>query len=144
MSTPAASLAASRVDLIERIRAGIPDPTHVPGGEPWLRAGKRYLIPASAGTGKSLAGLVVAVTVVEHGGTAIILDVENGADEYARRLDDVLRARDQDGALTTACQERLHYHDWPRFSLAWKPDEWAKAVELLDDLLQRDYDFRSP
>jgi hypothetical protein len=132
MSTPATALAASRVDLIERIRAGIPEPAHVPGGEPWLRAGKRYLIPAPAGTGKSLAALIVAVTVVEHGGRAIILDVENGADEYARRLEDILRARDHDDTVAEACRERLHYHDWPRFSLSWKPDAWAHAVAGAD------------
>jgi len=132
MSTPTSILAASRVDLIERIRAGIPEPAHVPGGEPWLRAGKRYLVPGPAGTGKSLAGLIISVTVIEHGGTVVILDVENGADEYARRLEDILRARDHDGRLADACQQRLRYHDWPRFSLAWKPEAWAQAINGAD------------
>jgi hypothetical protein len=132
MSTPTAILAASRVDVIERIRAGIPEPAHVPGGEPWLRAGKRYLVPGPAGTGKSLAGLIISITVIEHGGTVVILDVENGADEYARRLEDILRARDHDGTLADACQQRLHYHDWPRFSLAWKAEDWAEAINGAD------------
>jgi hypothetical protein len=120
------------VDLVALIRDGIPAPAYVPGGEPWLRKGKRYLIPAPAGAGKSLAALVVAVTVVEHGGTAVILDVENGSDEYARRLEDILGARDLDGTLTEACRQRLHYHDWPRFSLAWTPEAWAEAIDGAD------------
>lgn len=132
MSTAASILVASYVDLVAHIRAGIPEPAHVPGGEPWLRKGKRYLIPAPAGTGKSLAALIIAVTVVEHGGTVIVLDVENGADEYARRLADILRVRDHNGRLAGACQQRLRYHEWPRFSLAWKPDTWAEAIDGAD------------
>jgi hypothetical protein len=131
-STPADILSASRVDLVERIRDGIPEPAYVPGGEGWLLAGKRYLIPAPAGAGKSLVALVVAVTVVEHGGTAVILDVENGADEYARRLEDILCARDHDGTLAEACQQRLHYHYWPRFSLEWESEAWGAAVDSAD------------
>jgi len=129
---PEAALAESRVDLIDLIRNGIPDPEYVPGGEPWLRKGKRYLIPAPAGTGKSLAALIVAVTTVEHGGSAIILDVENGADEYARRLEAILTARDQDGTLTHACQQRLSYHTWPSLRLDWTADEWAIAIAGAD------------
>jgi hypothetical protein len=131
-SAPAAALAASRVDLIDLIRNGIPEAEHVPGCAPWLRKGKRYLIPAPAGTGKSLAGLVVAVTTIEHGGTAIILDVENGADEYARRLEDILAARDHDGSLADACQQRLQYHTWPTLSLQWTSEDWAAAVAGAD------------
>jgi hypothetical protein len=94
MNTPAAILEASRVDLIALIRNGIPERAYVPGCEPWLLAGKRYLIPATAGVGKSLAMETVAVAVVAAGGRVVILDVENGADEYARRLEDILTARD--------------------------------------------------
>ena len=129
---PEATLAESRVDLIDLIHNGIPDPEYVPGGEPWLRKGKRYLIPAPAGTGKSLAALIVAVTTVEHGGSAIILDVENGADEYARRLEAILAARDPDGTLTHACQQRLSYHAWPTLRLDWTADEWAAAIAGAD------------
>lgn len=116
---PAAMLADSQVDLIAMIRDGIPEPDYVPGCSPWLRAGKRYLSPAPAGVGKSLAWAIVAVTVIEHGGRAVILDVENGADEYARRLEDILNARDGDGSLASACQQRLSYHAWPQFKLTW-------------------------
>ena len=53
-------LAAARVDLVEIIRNGIPERQFVPGCEPWLISAKRYLLPAPAGTGKSLAAAVIA------------------------------------------------------------------------------------
>jgi AAA domain len=132
MTTPGTILDESRVDLVDIIHNGIPEHTYVPGGHPWLLAGKRYLIPAPAGTGKSLAALVIAVTSIEHGGTVTILDVENGADEYARRLADILTARDHDGTLTDACRQRLRYHAWPQLSLTWTTDEWATALAGTD------------
>ncbi|MEK6272455.1 MAG: AAA family ATPase [Actinomycetota bacterium] len=128
----AAALAASRVDLVEVIRDGIPERQYVPGCEGWLIAGKRYLIPAPAGTGKSLLGLVAAVGVVEAGGTVSILDVENGADEYARRLEDVLKARDADGELARACSERLRYYAWPALRVTWSPEDWAAPFDGVD------------
>ena len=132
LSAPEAALRDSRVDLTQLIRDGIPEPTFIPGGAPWLLAAKRYLIPAPAGTGKSLAGLVVAVNVVKHGGRVIILDVENGSEEYARRYASILTARDRDGSLTAACQERLSYHAWPTLRLDWTAEEWSAAVTGAD------------
>lgn len=127
------ALAASRVDLIERIREGIPEREFVPGGAPWLIAGKRYLIPAPAGTGKSLLGLVVALGVVEAGGTAAVLDVENGADEYARRLEDALASRGgESGEMADSCVERLRYFEWPALRVTWGAAEWAAALDGAD------------
>lgn len=126
---PAKALAESRVDLVEMIRDGVPEPTFVPGCEPWLRRGKRYLSFGPAGDGKSLAWLVVAVTAVEAGAKVVILDVENGCEEYAARLADVLDARDPDGSLSDAVQERLSYHAWPSLSLGWKAEDWAAAID---------------
>jgi hypothetical protein len=129
---PADALATSRVDLIELIRTGIPERSYVPGGEPLLLAGKRYLIPAPAGTGKSLLTVVLGIDVVAAGGTVVILDVENGAEEYARRLSDVLEARDVDGSLADACTERLRYHAWPALRVSWGAEEWAAAFAGVD------------
>ena len=126
--TPATALAESLVDLVALIREGIPEPTFVPGCDGWLRAGKRYLCPAPAGTGKSLTWLTVAVTIVENGGTVVILDVENGEEEYARRLEDILTARGANTELPDACQQRLRYHAWPQLSLAWQAEQWAAEL----------------
>src|SRR5262245_1308309 len=124
-------LAESRVDLIERIRNGIPKREFVPGCDGWLIRGKRYLLFASAGVGKSIAVLVVAVEVVALGGRVVILDVENGADEYARRLDDVLRHRDN-GDVVEACRTRLAYYEYPALKLNWTPAEWARSIDGAD------------
>ncbi|MGH2973880.1 MAG: AAA family ATPase [Solirubrobacterales bacterium] len=118
------------MDLIARIRSGIPERQWVPGGAPWLLAGKRYLLPAPAGTGKSLLAVIAAIEVVAAGGTVAVLDVENGADEYARRLADVLEGRD-DG-LADACSERLTYFEWPALRVTWEPGDWAAALAGVD------------
>jgi KaiC/GvpD/RAD55 family RecA-like ATPase len=67
----------------------------VPGADGWLLRGKRYLVVAAAGMGKSLGWLIVAVETVRAGGTVAMVDVENGADEYARRLE-LIVGDDQD------------------------------------------------
>ncbi len=121
---------SSRVDLIERIEKGIPEREFVPGCEEWLIRGKRYMLFASAGVGKSIVVLVVAVEVVAQGGRVVILDVENGADEYARRLADVLEHRDDD--VAEACQERLRYYEFPALKLDWTPEEWARSIDGAD------------
>lgn len=131
--TPSGALQSAEVDLIELLRRGIPERAYVPGCDPWLVAGKRYLMPAPAGTGKSLATLVIAMAVVEAGGTVAILDVENGSDEYARRLGDVLEASGgDDGELARACVKGLRYYEWPRLSITWGPEEWSAALAGVD------------
>jgi hypothetical protein len=121
--------------LIGILRDGLPEAAFVPGCERILLAGKRYLLVAPAGTGKSLVALVIAVQTVIAGGSVAILDVENGADEYARRLADILGARDDDGirgALAGECSERLRYHAWPALSLEWRAEEWVDAIRPAD------------
>jgi hypothetical protein len=130
-SEPASALADSRVDLVRLLADGVPEPTWVPGCDGWLRAGARYLCPSPAGAGKSLSWLVVAVEVVKAGGRVEILDVENGSDEYARRLDGILAAGDPDG-LTVAIRERLGYHAWPPVKLKWSAEEWTAAMVGVD------------
>ena len=130
---PKDALASTEVDLLEVIREGIPPRQFVPGGEPWLLLGKRYLAPAPAGTGKSLVGLIAAIGVVEAGGTVAILDVENGADEYARRLADVLDGRGGlSGETAAACADRLHYFEYPALRVTWGPEDWAAALRGVD------------
>lgn len=128
-TAPAIALAESRVDLVELIRNGIPERQFVPGCAPWLIAGKRYLVPAAAGVGKSLAALVVGVEVVAHGGTVAILDVENGSEEYAKRLEDILSDRED---LADDCAARLRYHAWPALKASWQADEWLSALAGTD------------
>jgi hypothetical protein len=106
------------------VRDGIPEPEYVPGGEGWLRRGKRYLFFAPAGNVKTLGTLVVCVGVVRSGGRAAILDLENGCDEYARRLERILGDNEK---LAGACAERLDYFEYPALALTWSEEDWIAA-----------------
>jgi hypothetical protein len=117
-----AVLEGSRVDLIERIRDGIPEREYVPGCEGLLIRGKRYLVYSPCGVGKTIGMLIVGVESVRQGGTVVIIDVENGADEYARRLELIIG---DDPDLAAACSERLRYYEYPALSLEWGEEEWV-------------------
>lgn len=117
---PSDVLETARIDLVAYLRNGIPERRYVPGCHGMLAAGKRHHVTAARKTGKSIAfGIVTAVDVVEAGGTVAVLDRENGRDEYARRLDDVLKARTAAAELVDAVQARFRYYDWPTVNLAW-------------------------
>jgi AAA domain len=120
------------VSLVSIIPNGIPEPEYVPGCHGFLRRGKRYLVPAPAGGCKSLLFEVIATNIVAAGGTVVILDVENGADEYARRLQCILDANDHDGTLADACDRRLIYYEWPKLNLDWSEQDWRDAVTGAD------------
>jgi hypothetical protein len=125
------ALSPSRIDLVERIREGVPAPEYVPGGDGWLRRAKRYLFFAPAGNVKTLGTLVVCVGVVEAGGLVAILDLENGADEYARRLEHII-GEDED--RRAACAARLRYFEYPGLALGWREDDLVGAFAG-DDLV---------
>ena len=136
--SPQDALQRSRVDLIEMIDAGIPPREFVPGADPLPRR-KRAHIAAAAKSGKSLGmGVVTALDIIEAGGTVVILDRENGADEYARRLEAVLDARQVTDELREHIRVQLRYYAWPAMSLAWRddpgyPDEFAGADLVIFD-----------
>ncbi len=118
--TPSDQIEAARVDLVAHIAAGYPPRQWVPGAHGILAAGKRHHIAAERKTGKSLAlGIIQVVNTIEAGGTAAVLDRENGADEYGRRLNDVLTARGLDDDLIHAVEQRFRYYAWPSLSLLW-------------------------
>lgn len=126
---PVQALESARVDLVDIIRRGVPERHYVPGCSPYLIAGKRYLVPASAGTGKTLGAIVIAVEIVANGGAVAVVDVENGPEEYASRLQDVLGDR---GELAAACGERLRYYAWPTLRTDWDAGEWSDALSGAD------------
>jgi hypothetical protein len=123
------ALEDARVDLVERIREGIPERDYVPGGEGWLIPAKRYLVYSASGVGKTLGFLIVAVEIVRAGGTVAIIDVENGGDEYARRLEAIVG---DDQELTNACSERLRYYEYPSLALDWAEADWDAALTGCD------------
>jgi AAA domain/IclR helix-turn-helix domain len=126
-----ARLDSAVVNLVQLIQEGIPEREWLPASEGLLAAGRRHLCAAPAKTGKSLAWLVHAVNIVLAGGSVVILDRENGAEEYARRLSDVLEAKDASEADWAAVDKRLTYCQWPlvRMTDAEREDyvAWLKA-----------------
>ena len=118
---PGAKLASARVDLAAAIsRSGTPR-EYVAGVAGLIPRGKRLHVSASRKTGKSLAfAVVLAVEVAAAGGTVAVLDRENGADEYTRRLRTVLAARGDD--TSDALLRRLRYFDFPALALDWRTD----------------------
>ena len=126
---PADALAESRVDLIAIIDNGIPEREFVPGSGGIFARGKRHLIAAERKTGKSIAiGVVAAVDVVLAGGVVVVLDRENGSDEYARRLDAVLAARNVSPADKDLIRRNFRYHAWPQLKLEMGADpRYAQA-----------------
>jgi AAA domain-containing protein len=110
-----ARVAGTRVDLIARIRDGIPPIDYLPASEEMLIRGKRHIVPAPRKSGKSLGWLVHCTTMVEAGARVVILDRENGADLYARRLEGIVAALELDQQQLS---ERLAYYEFPRLKRA--------------------------
>lgn len=125
VSTLPERLAASRIDLVGFIEDGVPDREWLPCSDKMLARGGRHHVAAPLKSGKSLAFLAHSVDMAAAGATVVILDRENGAQEYARRLRDVLDARA--AAARDAVRERLHYYAWPALTL----DDGAELPDAL-------------
>jgi hypothetical protein len=109
----------TRVDLIEHGKHLPDEPPWVPGLAGMMQRPQRVNVFGEAKmAGKSLAiGVVSAVDVVEAGGSVVILDRENGADEYADRLRCVVQARGIAGERLKRIRERMRYHAWTSLKL---------------------------
>ena len=144
-------LLGTRVDLTA-IDASEPRPW-LPGAEHILRPGIRATWFAPRGAGKSLAALMLAVQVIEAGGSALYIDAENGERRMAERLDAILA--DRPPLLRDVVAARLDYRPRPRLRRldAAARGEWAEAaagyaLAIFDPtarmLSQLDYDENAP
>jgi len=119
-------VASRRVDLLQRLKDGLPPIEYLPASDQMLRRGKRHHWAAPKKAGKSLAALVHASDVVLAGGRVVIFDRENGADLYASRLEAIMAAR----LLTDEQRQRiasgLAYYEFPRF----RDSDHDELVEL--------------
>lgn len=105
----------ARIDLIAYIDCGIPERAWLPSSECMLARGKRHHVAAPLKSGKSLGFLAHAVDMTIAGARVVILDRENGADEYGRRLRDILA--DRPSNAPRAIRARLAYYPWPALKL---------------------------
>jgi AAA domain-containing protein len=110
-------LSRSRTDLARIVRDGPRRRSWLPASEGLFLSGKRHLIAAPAKSGKSIATLAHAVEMALQGARVAILDRENGADEYGRRLASILRSRQLDAATAQLVTERVAHYDYPSLTL---------------------------
>jgi hypothetical protein len=110
-------VAATRVDLLQRIRQGIPAIDYLPASEEMLVRAKRHQIAAPKKEGKSITMLVHWVAMAVDGARVVILDRENGADLYASRLEAIIAAFELDEAEQELLAENLVYYEFPRLRL---------------------------
>jgi hypothetical protein len=113
-----ARVLAKRVDLVKRITEGLPPVEYLPESDGMLVKGKRHIVAAPRKEGKSLAMLAHFVRMALEGARIIILDRENGADEYARRLDSIMTAWSLHARDKTRIARNLHYYEFPRLQPA--------------------------
>jgi AAA domain len=102
------SLEDSRIDLVQAYQEGLPPVEPLPGSAGMLVRGRRHAAAAPAKEGKSLGYLVMIVDMALAGVRVLVIDRENGADIYARRLEDIVKAR----GLTPRDEQTLHEHLW--------------------------------
>jgi hypothetical protein len=119
-------VAGRRVDLLARIRDGLPPIEYVPGSSDRYVTGRRHHLPAPKKTGKSLLAALDAVDIPLAGGHVVILDRENGANLYASRLEAIIAARQLDDTEQDKIAAGLSYFEFPRLN---RTDETA-FVEL--------------
>jgi hypothetical protein len=91
-----------------------------------LVRGKRHLVAAPAKVGKSISFLAHYIDMALAGATVVVLDRENGSEEYARRLKNIFDAR----KLTKKQRRevigrRLLYCEFPQL----RPDDADKLAE---------------
>jgi hypothetical protein len=104
-----------QVDLVKRIRDGIPPIEYLPESESMFVRGKRHTITAPRKTGKSIANLSHCVRIALAEQRVIVLDRENGGNEYARRLEAIMSSWQLAPRDRTRIQRNLTYFEFPKF-----------------------------
>lgn len=128
---------SKQVDLFDLIEKGIPPIEYLPESDGMFIKGKRHLIAAERKEGKSIGMLVHAVEMALAGAHVVILDRENGANEYARRLGGITTVRLQNlrRGSRDPVKRNLQYYAYPQFKEGYgeRFAEWAReqGVDLV-------------
>lgn len=103
-----------------RLRAGTmqllghrPKPYQVEPGLPFLATGKASSMAAETKSGKSLTVLLGAIDAALAGRRVVILDRENGTDEYAGRFHSIIAGRGLSPEQRATVSEHLSYVPFP-------------------------------
>jgi hypothetical protein len=123
-------VANKEVDLIKLIEEGIPPLEFLPGSSGILVRGTRHTIIGPRKSGKSIATLVQAVSLVQQGLTVIVLDRENGQRTYGQRLQEILEDWGEAPDLRNRIKKHLRYIAFPtlKFGEGAELAAWAKAI----------------
>jgi hypothetical protein len=119
-----------RVDLFARLESGPTPICYLPASEGMLVRGKRHHAPAPKKTGKSFGWLCHTVDMTLAGATVVILDRENGADEYARRLGHILQSRGLTDDQRAWVRTGLRYYEFPKIRDYDHADLAAEMAEV--------------
>lgn len=109
-----ARVLARRVDLVRVVEEGLPPIEYLPASDGMLVRGRRHLIAAPAKEGKSISMEVHWVDMAIAGAVVVVLDRENGQEIYARRLDDLFRARNFNKRQWEKVRAGLRYYEFPQ------------------------------
>jgi hypothetical protein len=115
-----------QLDLVDRIRHGIPPAEYLPASDLMLRRGKRHYWAAPKKVGKSLGALIHAGDMVLAGATVVVFDRENGGDLYASRLEAIINGREMSTLQQAQLSKNLSYYEFPRF----RKDDGNELVKL--------------
>jgi hypothetical protein len=107
----------NRTKLIQRIRGGIPPRPYHALSHGILVKGKRHQCVAPYKVGKSIAWQSHLTQVCLEGETVLYIDKENGADEFARRLECFIKAWDLSDEQQEVIEEQFIYIEYPRLRL---------------------------
>src|SRR5439155_25125674 len=113
--------------LVKRIKDGIPPIDYLPESDSMFVKGKRHTISAPRKTGKSIANLAHCVRISLAEAKLIILDRENGGNEYARRLESIMASWELSARNKGRVRTHLKYFEFPRFRAGDGP-EFAKLA----------------
>jgi hypothetical protein len=130
----AARLPARRVDLVALVREGVPPREYHSHSAGMLVRGKRHQIAAPAKSGKSLVCLVHCTRMALAGERIVVLDRENGADEYAGRLEQIMDAWQLGEGERATVGRNLSYYEYPTL----RRNDADELVAYLHDELAAD------
>ena len=107
---------AKRRDLVELLVRGVPPVEFLPASAGMLVRGKRHQIAAPKKTGKSIGALVHWVDMIAADCPGVVvLDRENGQEEYARRLHGIFKYKGYGEEEIRHFRQRFHYFEFPQF-----------------------------
>lgn len=130
----AARVEAKLVNLAGLVKAGIPPRSYHAHSEGMFVRGKRHLIAAPKKSGKSIVCLAHWTRMALAGERVVVLDRENGADEYADRLGKIMSAWKLTAEQRGLVGENLMYVEYPTL----RKDDGKELVRYFSGELKAD------